>query len=77
MFISNDTYEEALSGEKGAYYRGRVEVEEENLKRLPTNFALMPGMLATADLKVGQRRIITYFTNPIIKNMSQALREPD
>ena len=77
VFISNDTYEEALSGEKGAYYRGRVEVEEENLKRLPTNFALMPGMLATADLKVGQRRIITYFTNPIIKNMSQALREPD
>ena len=77
VFISNDTYEEALSGEKGAYYRGRVEVEEENLKRLPTDFALMPGMLATADLKVGQRRIITYFTNPIIKNMSQALREPD
>jgi hypothetical protein len=34
-------------------------------------------MLATADLKVGKRRLITYFTNPILKSLSSAMREPD
>ena len=30
-----------------------------------------------ADLKVGKRRLITYFTNPILKSLSSAMREPD
>jgi len=34
-------------------------------------------MLASADLKVGKRRLITYFTNPILKSLSSAMREPD
>jgi len=40
-------------------------------------FDLTPGMLASADLKVGKRRLITYFTNPILKSLSSAMREPD
>jgi len=30
-----------------------------------------------ADLKVGKRRLITYFTNPILRSLSSAMREPD
>ena len=77
IYISDDTVEESLQGESGAYYRGRVNVEDSELMGLPEEFDLTPGMLATADLKVGKRRLITYFTNPILKSLSSAMREPD
>ena len=76
-FVSNDTFDESLSGEKGSYYRGRVRIEAAELEKLPPGFSLTPGMLATADLKVGQRRLVTYFTNPIVKNFRQSFQEPD
>jgi len=77
IYISDDTVEESLQGESGAYYRGRVNVEDSELMGLPEEFDLTPGMLASADLKVGKRRLITYFTNPILKSLSSAMREPD
>jgi len=77
IYISDDTVEESLQGESGAYYRGRVNVEDSELLGLPEEFDLTPGMLASADLKVGKRRLITYFTNPILKSLSSAMREPD
>ncbi len=77
IYLSDDTVEESLQGESGAYYRGRVNVEDSELMGLPEEFDLTPGMLASADLKVGKRRLITYFTNPILKSLSSAMREPD
>ena len=77
IYISDDTVEESLQGESGAYYRGRVNVEDSEIMGLPEEFDLTPGMLASADLKVGKRRLITYFTNPILKSLSSAMREPD
>lgn len=77
VYISDDTVEESLQGESGAYYRGRVHVEDSEIMGLPEEFDLTPGMLATADLKVGKRRLITYFTNPILRSLSSAMREPD
>jgi len=77
IYISDDTVEESLQGESGAYYRGRGNVEDSELMGLPEEFDLTPGMLASADLKVGKRRLITYFTNPILKSLSSAMREPD
>ena len=77
IYISDDTVQESLQGESGAFYRGRVNVEDSELMGLPEDFDLTPGMLATADLKVGKRRLITYFTNPILKSLSSAMREPD
>ena len=77
IYLSDDTVQESLQGESGAYYRGRVNVEDSALVGLPEEFDLTPGMLASADLKVGKRRLITYFTNPILKSLSSAMREPD
>ena len=34
-------------------------------------------VIQSAELKVGKRRLITYFTNPILKSLSSAMREPD
>ena len=77
VFLSQDTFSESLSGEKGAFYRGRIDIPSEQLESLPSDFQLTQGMLANADIKVGKRRVITYFTFPIIRAFEDAFREPD
>jgi len=77
IYISEDTYNESLSGDKGSFYRGRVSISADELKALPETFSLTSGMGASADLKVGERRIITYLTHPILKGLSSAFKEPD
>jgi len=77
VFLSQDTFNESLSGEKGAFYRGRIDVPQEQLEKLPPDFQLTQGMLANADIKVGKRRVITYFTFPIIRAFEDSFREPD
>jgi hypothetical protein len=34
-------------------------------------------MLASADMKIGDKRVVTYLTHPIMKGFSSAFREPD
>jgi HlyD family secretion protein len=36
----------------------------------------MPGMTATAEIKVGKRRVIQYFLYPLIRYMDEWGREP-
>lgn len=76
-YLSQDTYEESLDGEKGAFYRGRVKISVSELASLPKDFQLTSGMTASADMKVGKRRLITYLLFPIIKGLSQSFTEPD
>jgi HlyD family type I secretion membrane fusion protein len=76
-YLSQDTYDKSLGGEDGAFYRGRVDVPVSELMALPPEFKLTSGMTASADMKVGERLIITYLLNPIIKGLSLAFREPD
>ena len=77
IYISEDTYTESLSGEKGAFYRGRIHITPTELSKLPPGFQLTSGMLASADMKVGEKHVITYLTYPIIKGFSSAFTEPD
>ena len=76
-YISQDTYTQSLSGEEGSFYRGRVDIPAKELAGLPPGFRLTPGMLASADMKVGERYVITYLTHPIMKGFSSAFSEPD
>lgn len=76
-YVSDDAYTEDLSGAKGSFFRGRVAIAGEELKGLPETFSLTSGMGASADLKVGERRIITYLTHPILKGLTSAFKEPD
>ena len=77
IYISDDTYDQSLSGDKGSFYRGRVDIAAKEIASLPPGFRLTPGMMANADMKVGQRRVITYITHPILKGFSSAFSEPD
>ena len=76
-YLSQDTYESSLDGEAGAFYRGRIDISASELQKLPSDFKLTSGMTASADMKVGKRRIIDYLLFPIIKGLSASFREPD
>ena len=77
IFISEDTFSEDLNGEKKPVYRGRVDLNKKSVQRMRRQSDLTPGMLAKADFKVGERRLITYFTNPIVRGLDSALKEPN
>ena len=51
-------------------------VDENQLNYLPDNFRLMPGMTATAEIKVGRRKVIEYFLYPLLRYMDRSIREP-
>ena len=76
-YVSDDTYDESLSGDKGAFFRARVSVKGGELTKLPSDFKLTPGMTATADLLIGKRNLLSYLTRPITKGFSKAFSEPD
>ena len=77
IYVSNDTFNESLSGDKGVFYRGRVKTQGLEGTRMPSDFILSQGMLATADLMVGQRPLISYFTYPIMNAFEESFKEPE
>ena len=77
IYISNDTFNESLSGEKGVFYRGRVKVRDVKQSKMPKDFVLSQGMLASADIMVGKRALISYFTYPIMKAFEESFNEPE
>jgi HlyD family secretion protein len=76
-YVSEDAYTESLDGSAGSFFRGRITIAAKELEGLPSTFTLTSGMGASADLKVGDRRIITYLTFPILKGLLSAFKEPD
>jgi HlyD family secretion protein len=59
-----------------AFYRTRIRLLSTHLRNVPQGFRLMPGMKVRAEIKVGKRRIISYFLYPIIRALDESLREP-
>lgn len=74
--ISEDTVETEGSGEGGPAYQTKVELKKLDLRNVPANFRLIPGMSGTAEITVGRKRVITYFFYPIAKAFDQSFREP-
>ncbi|MDR6775112.1 HlyD family type I secretion periplasmic adaptor subunit [Azospirillum sp. BE72] len=72
--------EDSFSNKDGAngllFYRTRIKLLTTTLENVPSNFRLIPGMPLVADIKVGERRIITYFLRPILRGVDESLREP-
>ena len=77
IFVSQDTFSESLAGEKGFYYRGRIKTQPLSESAMPRDFFINQGMLASADIKVGQRRLISYFTYPITRAFEESFTEPE
>lgn len=70
--ISADAKEDK---EKGNVYRIVLQIQRQDMEVAGRNVALSPGMTATAEIKIRQKRIIEYFLDPFRKYKSEALRE--
>ncbi|WP_109105560.1 HlyD family type I secretion periplasmic adaptor subunit [Azospirillum sp. TSO35-2] len=74
--ISEDSFTSKDDQARSLFYRVRVKLLTTSLENVPSNFRLIPGMPLAADIKVGERRIITYFLRPILRGVDESLREP-
>lgn len=59
----------------GRVYRALIELERNTITVNGDEVRLRPGMTATVDVEMGQRRIIEYFLGPILRYSDEALRE--
>lgn len=74
--ISEDTVETQQAKDAGPVYQTKIELTELNLRNVPADFRLIPGMTGTAEITVGRRKVITYFVYPIAKALDQSFKEP-
>ena len=58
------------------YYKARIALTEVNLKSVPSNFRLVPGMTLTADIQVGTRSAFMYIWRGVIRGLGEGMREP-
>jgi HlyD family secretion protein len=59
-----------------AYYPARVEIVRSDLKKVPADTRILPGMTVVAEIKVSQRTVLSYFLYPFIKAFDESIREP-
>jgi len=58
------------------YYKVRISLDELNLHNTPPGFRLVPGMPLSADVRVGTRTILGYFTRQILPVAYESMHEP-
>lgn len=66
----------ATTGDAKPYYKVRVRLGDAHLRNAPPDFHLTPGMTASAEIKVGSRRLITYLLYPFVRGLNESFREP-
>lgn len=72
LTVSND----AAPVEKvGLLYPTRVTMDQSTLQVEGKQVNLSPGMAVTVEIKTGQRRIIEYLLSPLLKSVTESLRE--
>ena len=60
---------------RAPYYRILVDLTDTRLKLPDERAALLPGMGVTAELKVGQRSVMSYFLYPLLRGLDESIRE--
>lgn len=60
----------------GAVHRAQVELLDPNAIDLPEGAHLTAGMTLHAEIKVGSRSLMSYFLYPILRGLSESIREP-
>jgi HlyD family secretion protein len=82
-YVSEESYAMAEAGGEpqghhagGAVHRGRVIFTNTKLEHMPEGARLIPGMTVDAEIKVGERRLISFFTYPLTRGLNESLREP-
>jgi len=58
------------------YFKVHVQLTNTKLRGVPKNFRLLPGDTLQGDVMVGERTIMSYLTEGILKTTEEAMREP-
>ena len=76
VYISADAISEDLKQNELPYFRIQVKAISRQFSGRPNmRLDLQPGMTATAEIKTGRRTVLEYLTKPVLKTMSNSLRE--
>ncbi len=73
--ISADTFEDETQRDAPPYYKVEIEVDQQQLVDADADIAIRPGMLAEAELHVGEKTVLKYLLKPLFKT-TEAFREP-
>lgn len=77
--ISEDTFKQDEANKQAPvrpYYRALVTIDKADLANVPAGFKLNTGMPITADVKVGERTLLSYLTQGALRSLNEGMREP-
>jgi hemolysin D len=76
--VSDDSFapDPKKDGRQRPYYKARVEVTAADLRDVPRTVHLIPGIAVTAEIKAGERTILSYFLYPLLRGLDESIREP-
>jgi hemolysin D len=75
--ISEASYATDINGlPVSPYFKVRVTIKEHQLRNVPKDYRLVPGMSLTGDILVGKRTIWSYMTENAMRMGIEAMREP-
>lgn len=73
--VSADTFEDQNSRDAEPYYKVLISVDKASLDNADKEIEIRPGMLADAELHVGDNTVLKYLLKPLFKT-TEAFREP-
>lgn len=78
--ISQDSFSpeakaEGVRRSSAPYYRVLIDLRDTHLRLPSERVQLIPGMAVTAEMKVGQRSVISYFLYPLLRGLDESIRE--
>jgi len=78
ILVSPDTLvDQTANGAGDPYYRVQVRSDISSMRPRPGEvIEIQPGMIATAEIKIGTQTVFEYLAKPILKTADQAMTEP-
>jgi hemolysin D len=65
----------ATEGQSGPVYMARIALDQDWMTTENGKVQLTPGMAVTAEIQTGQRRLISYLLSPLVRHVSESMRE--
>lgn len=73
--VNQITHDAIEDEKKGLIYKIKLALNKNHLLVGNHEIALKPGMLVSAEIKTGKRRVIEYFLSPLMKSVNESIRE--
>jgi hemolysin D len=75
--ISRESYPASETASTGtALHRGQIVLDADAVRAAAPGMALIPGMTLGAEVKTGERTVLEFFLEPILRGLRESLREP-